>query len=168
MEPFIGQISAVAFPFAPRGWALCSGQILPIAQNQALFSILGTTYGGNGVNTFALPDLRGRAAVHTGPVNALGAQAGTENVTLNSTQMPLHTHAVVNAVTTTADASDPTGALWAATTSAEGNLYNPTPDVLMAPNALAMGGGNQPHNNMHPTTVVNFIIALQGIFPSRN
>ena len=167
MEPFIGQISVVGFNFAPKGWALCNGQLLSIAQNQALFSILGTTYGGNGVQTFALPNLQCRAAMHVGNVNPLGGISGTETVTLNSTQIPLHTH-VVNAVKAVGDLSPPTGNIWAASTGNDQQYATGTPDIVMAPNAIGPGGSDQPHNNMPPVTVLNFIIALVGIFPSRN
>ena len=165
MEPFIGQISTVAFPFAPRGWALCNGQLLSIAQNQALFSILGTTYGGNGVQTFALPDLRGRAAMNASSANPLGTVGGTETVALLSAQMPAHTHSV-NAVTTAPTVPSPSNALWAA--AASGNQYAATTNASMSPSAMGGTGGSQPHGNMQPSTVLNFVIALQGIFPSRN
>jgi microcystin-dependent protein len=172
MEPFIGQISTTAFPFAPKGWALCNGQILAIATNQALFSILGTTYGGNGVQTFALPDLRGRAAMHVtanyppGVNYPLGGWAGAETVVLNSQQIPAHTH-IPNAVSTEGTLPSPAGNLWAA--SAGNDLqYALTTDTTMFPGALGGGGLGQPHENMHPSLVVNFIIALVGIFPSRN
>ena len=165
--PYIGQISLVAFPFAPKGWALCHGQLLPILQNQALFSILGTTYGGDGIQTFGLPNLQSRAAMHVGNVNPLGAQGGTENVTLNAQQIPLHTHQL-NAVKEAGTTASPTNGLWAASTGNDQQYSTGTPDVTMAPNASGSGGGNQPHNNMPPVTVLNFIIALQGVFPSQN
>lgn len=167
MEPFIGQISIVGFNFAPKGWALCNGQLLSIAQNQALFSILGTTYGGNGVQTFALPNLQGRAAMHFSNQNPLGAQAGTENVTLLSTQIPLHTHSV-RAVKAAGTLGTPAGNTWAGSTGGDLQYGVGTTDVAMAPNAIGPGGSDQPHNNMPPITVLNFIIALAGIFPSRN
>lgn len=165
MDPFIGQISITGFNYAPRGWALCNGQLLAIAQNQALFSLLGTTYGGNGVTTFALPDLRGRAAQH-GPQQ--GVTGGVENVQLNQTQIPAHTHQV-NAITAEGTTASPTGAVWAGSPGSD-LQYTPaaTVDTLMAANAIGPGGADQPHSNMPPSTVMNFIIALQGIFPSRN
>jgi microcystin-dependent protein len=167
MEPFIGQISIVGFPFAPKNWALCNGQLLSIAQNQALFSILGTTYGGNGIQTFALPNLQCRSAMHTGNVNPLGAQGGTETVALNATQLPLHTHGV-NAASAVGTAASPSGNVWAGSSGNDLQYASGTPDVVMAPNASGPGGSDQPHNNMPPVTVLNFIIALAGIFPSRN
>lgn len=167
MEPFIGQISIVGFSFAPKGWALCNGQLLSIAQNQALFSILGTTYGGNGIQTFGLPNLQCRAPMHFGNQNPLGAMGGTENVTLNSTQIPLHTHGV-NAVKAVGTVATPASNIWAASTGNDLQYATGTTDVVMASNAIGPGGANQPHNNMPPVTVLNFIVALVGIFPSRN
>lgn len=166
MEPYVGQISMVAFPFAPKGWALCNGSLLSINQNQALFAILGTTYGGDGVTTFKLPDLRGRAPVHSGSSNPLGSTAGVETVTLNSQQIPFHTH-LATAVNTAGTTASPSGGVWAAST---GNdlQYAVASDAYMAPNASGPGGSKQPHENMQPGTVVNFIIALQGVFPSRD
>ncbi len=164
-QPYIGQISIVGFNYAPRGYAFCNGQLMSIAQNQALFSILGTTYGGDGVSTFALPDLRGRAPMHVG-ANLLGIKGGAETVTLNATQIPPHTHQVV-ATSAPADTGDPTGALWAVMTDAS-LQYTAPANTLMAANAIGGGGSNQPHANMPPSTVLNFVIALSGIFPSRN
>lgn len=167
MEPFIGQISVVAFDYAPRGWALCNGQLLSIAQNQALFSILGTTYGGNGTTTFALPDLRGRAAMHAG-TNPLGACAGAENVQLNQAQIPPHNHSP-RAISAVGTLPSPANNVWAASAGAD-NPYAPagSADVVMLPAASGPCGSNQPHDNMPPVQVLNFIIALQGIFPSRS
>jgi microcystin-dependent protein len=164
MEPFIGQISLVAFSYAPRYWALCDGATLAIATNQALFSILGTTYGGDGVRTFQLPDLRGRAAMHFGQ-NPQGGTGGQEQVFLSTQQIPSHIH-VANASNAAATASSPANAVWAPST---GNdlQYAPTADTTMAPTALGGGGQGQGHDNMHPSLVLNFIIALAGIFPSR-
>lgn len=166
-DPYIGQISVVAFPFAPRGWALCNGQLMSIAQNQALFSILGTTYGGDGVQTFGLPNLRSRAAMHWGNIYPQGSMAGNETVTLNGSQVPLHVHNV-RAVKAAGTLAPPTNATWAGSTGNDLQYATGTPDVFMAPTASGPGGGSQPHNNMPPVTVLNFIIALQGIFPSRN
>ena len=169
-EPFIGQIVGFGGNFAPRGWAFCQGQLLAIAQNTALFSILGTTYGGNGQTTFALPDLRGRVPVQqgTGPglsPYVLGEQTGSETVTLISTQMPAHNHALL-ASTEDAGVKNPTGQVLATTTSP---TYVATPiDTTMAPQAIGIAGGSQPHNNLQPLLAINFLIALEGFFPSRN
>jgi microcystin-dependent protein len=163
--PFLAEIKIISWNFAPQGWAFCSGQFLPINQNQALFSILGTTYGGNGQTTFALPDFRGRAPLHRGSSNTLGTKAGQEFHTLTLAEMPAHTHF--------GQASNTTGD----TISAAGNLlgnvaakpyHDPTNLVALDPSSISNFGGSQPHENRQPTLVLNFIIALQGIFPSRN
>ena len=165
-QPFIGQIVLFAGNFAPRGWALCNGQLLPISQNTALFSILGTTYGGNGQTTFALPDLRGRVAVSSGQgpgltPRSLGEMAGSETVTLTASQMPAHTHAV-NATNNGQTTNRPQSAV-----PAKGGTYSTaSPDTTM--NAVGNAGGSQPHDNLPPYTTLNYIIALEGIFPSRN
>ena len=164
-EPFIAEIRMVAFTFAPRGWALCDGQLLPINQNQALFSILGTTYGGNGTTTFALPDLRGRSPVHPGSENSLGGLGGEENHTLFSTEMPGHTHQAAGDAAS-ASVSTPTGNVWAA--SGNNPFSSSAPDTTMNPASVGVTGGSQPHANQQPYLVVNFVIALVGIFPSRN
>jgi microcystin-dependent protein len=164
---FIGEIQLYSFGYAPRGWAFCAGQLLPINQNQALFSLLGTTFGGNGTTNFALPDLRSRVPVHWGTSNgapALGVRDGVENVTLTESQMPAHTHLPI------ASSAAPTvpnvnGSAWATGGSA---AYSNPPNVSMAPTALANAGGSQPHSNIQPCLALNFCIALQGIFPSRN
>jgi microcystin-dependent protein len=175
-EPFIGQIILFAGNFAPRGWAFCEGQLLPIAQNTALFSILGTTYGGNGQTTFALPDLRGRVPMQPGngpglTPHSLGEASGSETVTLLSTQIPAHTHAL-GAHGGQADASSPDGAVPAVAvdpnTQQPLNLYSATVTTTMAPTAVGIAGGSQPHQNMQPYLCLNFIIALEGIFPSRS
>ncbi|MCY1078456.1 phage tail protein [Archangium lansingense] len=171
--PFIGQIVMFAGNFAPRGWAFCQGQILPIAQNQALFSILGTTYGGNGQTTFALPDLRGRYPMQPGQgpglsPRTLGEQGGSETVTLIANQMPAHNH-TINVSSQDGDTETPVGTVLAAD-STGGNLnYRGAPiDGTMNPAAIGIAGGSQPHNNMSPFLCVNFIIALEGVYPSRN
>ncbi|MEZ4870008.1 MAG: tail fiber protein [Caldilineaceae bacterium] len=174
-EPFIGQITMFAGNFAPRGWAFCDGQLLPIAQYNALFSILGTTYGGDGRTTFALPDLRGRVAMHPGhgpglSGHQLGERSGAEAINLTVAQMPTHNHTVtaqLRAATESPDNESPTGAVLAAS-----EIYaNSTPDATMAPAAIqvteANAGGSQPHSNLQPYQCVNFIIALEGIYPSR-
>ena len=168
-EPYIGEIRAVGFNFAPKNWALCNGQILSIAQNQALFSILGTTYGGNGVTTFALPDLRSRVPVHfgNGPGSSytLGQTGGVEGVTLTLNQIPSHTHTVKAAATATqpvAAGNFPAGP------PAGSNLYGPPTSGNLDPNVVGLGGGSQAHSNLQPYLVVNYVICLFGIFPSRN
>lgn len=178
-SPFIGEIIMFAGNFAPRGWAFCQGQILAIAQNTALFSILGTTYGGNGQTTFALPDLRGRVPIQQGqgpglsPV-FLGQQGGTETVTLLSNQIPAHNH-LINASTNSGDTANPSnnflavGQVPVSGSTETVSMYNSTATGnTLNPQTVSLAGGNQPHPNMQPYLAVNFIIALEGIFPSRN
>ena len=171
MEPFIAQIMMFGGNFAPRGWALCDGQLLSIASNTALFSILGTTYGGDGRTTFALPDLRGRVAVHpgTGPGlsnKRLGEKAGVETVTLTPAQMPPHNHNI-HAANTGGDDTNPTTGNGFGTASDD--LYiESTPATTMQRGTVSSAGGGQAHNNMQPYGCVNYIIALQGIFPPRS
>jgi microcystin-dependent protein len=161
--PYLAEIRLFSFNFAPRGWAMCNGQLLPINQNQALFSLLGTTYGGNGQTTFALPDLRSRTAMHFNGTYPLGARAGEENHTLTTNEMPSHGHAA-SAASASPDAASPVGNFWAA-----GNpVYASTSNATMAGAALGNGGQNQPHSNMAPYLVLNFSIALVGLFPSRS
>jgi microcystin-dependent protein len=161
--------------FAPAGWATCDGQLLPISQNAALFSVLGTMYGGDGVRTFALPDLRGRVPLHQGQGPGLspyvpGEQAGVQAVSLTANQMPSHTHAV-NASSNSADQPSPAAGVWASpldSTGAGGTGYTKTaPNTTMAPNAIAPAGGSQPVPVLQPLLCVTFIIALSGVFPSR-
>jgi microcystin-dependent protein len=169
-EPFLGEIRMFGFNFAPQGWAMCNGQLLPISQNTALFSLLGTFYGGNGTSTFALPNLQSRVAVHQGQgaglsTYALGQEGGSENVTLTPGQMPQHTHTVgVNG--SAATSSRPGGTVPGRTTA---DAYGAAPDGSRM-NAAMIGatGGGQAHPNIEPFLVLNFCIALQGIFPSRN
>lgn len=165
-QPFLAQIQMFSFGFPPRGWAQCNGQLLQIAQNQALFSLLGTTYGGNGVTTFGLPNLQGRTPLHFGQGpglsnRVLGQTGGIENVTLLTTQIPAHTH-TVSANTAAPTLGTPAGNLWA-----QGN-YSASGGSAMAAGDVGNAGGNQPHPNLSPYLVVNFCIALSGIFPSRN
>ena len=167
--PFLGEIRIFPYNFAPRGWAFCQGQILAIAQNTALFSLLGTTYGGNGQTTFALPDLRGRVAMSSGQGPGLsnyviGELSGTETVTLNSTQMPAHNH-LLNGSNNDATDSAPQGNVPAVIPSGG---YTATPNTQMNPGAVTNAGGSQPHGNLQPFLILNFCIALNGIFPSRN
>lgn len=161
--PFLGEIKIVSFNFAPKGWAMCNGQLLPINQNQALFSILGTTYGGNGQTTFALPNLQGRAPMYVGGGLILGESGGEEAHTLNIPEMPAHVHSV-SASSAAPNAGSMAGNTWAAASGA----YDTTSNTAISPGAIGNTGGSQPHSNMQPYLVLNFIIALQGIFPSRN
>lgn len=168
-EPFIGEVRMAGFNFAPRGFALCDGQTLPISQNQALFSILGTTYGGDGRTTFGLPDLRGRAPRHEGTgagldTVSLGERAGAETHTLSTDEMPSHDHdlrAHSGAGTTPIPSSS-------ASLAGHADGYGPGPDIPASHPALGATGGGGAHDNMQPYTVINFIIALQGTFPSRS
>lgn len=168
--PFIGQITLFAGNFAPRGWAFCQGQLLPINQNAALFSLLGVTYGGNGTTNFALPDLRGRAPIGMGQGPGLGNYVqgqvgGVESVTLLSTQMPQHTHSLV-ATSALPTVADPTGAMLPTGYS---RVYGTSAtNVAMAPQSIGITGGSQPHENRPPYLAMNYIIALEGIYPSRN
>ena len=168
-EPFLSEIRIMSFQFAPKGWALCNGQLLPINQNQALFALLGTTFGGDGRVNFALPDLRGRTPIHVGSGHSLGERGGEQAHTLSLAELPEHVHAAT-ATTTQADA----GSNSAAPTRlpAQSNfspLYGPPAQLQsMAPNGIGNAGGSQAHLNMQPFLTLNFCIALQGIFPSRN
>ena len=165
-EPFLAEFKIISWNYAPKGWAFTNGQLLPINQNQALFSLLGTTYGGNGQTTFALPDMRGRAPIHVGNGHTQGEKAGTESVTINQQTMPQHLHFFqANAVNATTDT--PANNLVLGTSAID--LYRqPTNLVAMEPGIIGNVGGSQPHENMQPYLVLNYIIALQGIFPSRN
>jgi microcystin-dependent protein len=163
--PFIAEMRIVSFNFAPKGWALCNGQLLPINQNQALFSLLGTTYGGDGRVNFALPDFRGRIPLHVGGSFILGARAGEEAHTLNQSEMTAHTH-FINAQAKPADANTPVGNYFARASAQL--LYATASNTTMNPASVGPVGGNQPHDNMSPFLVLNFCIALQGIFPSPN
>ena len=170
-DPFVAEIRIFPFNFAPRGWAWCDGQLLPISQNTALFSLLGTTYGGNGMSNFALPDLQGRAPMHPrqGPglsLHDLGETGGSETVTLHESEMPLHSHQLRANVLDIADTNVVSGdASLALSTS--GTLYQDTPNAIAAPESLAPAGGDQPHHNMMPYLTFYFCIALQGVFPPR-
>lgn len=164
-EPFLGQITLTGFDFAPKGYAACNGQLLPINQNQALFSLLGTRFGGNGTTTFALPDLRGRVPLHAAAPGEVGQSAGQSSVTLTPQQIPAHTHPV-DAVTGDGTSPSPTGNKLAGT---PGHLYSAPPaSTTLAADASGATGDSQPHPNLQPYTVIGYCIALQGIFPSRN
>lgn len=164
-EAFIAEIKIFSFNYPPKFWAQCNGQTLAIAQNQALFSLLGTTYGGNGQTTFALPDLRSRVPIHAGAGFALGQAAGEENHALTVSEMPAHTH-TVTASSAAGTSPTPGGKTWAASTAQ--SYSSGSPDTTMNAASVANAGSSQPHNNMPPYSVLNFCIALQGIFPSRN
>jgi len=168
-EPFLGEIRQVSFGFPPKGWALCNGQLLPINQNQALFSILGTTYGGDGRVNFALPNLQGRVPMHVGDGHAQGQSAGEQDHTLVVTELPEHQH-TLQASADFPSTSSPANAVTAAKPRGGQNIYAPPGSLPtpLTPPALAATGGSQPHQNMQPYLTINFIIALQGIFPSRN
>ncbi|MFH5181691.1 phage tail protein [Paenibacillus sp. TAB 01] len=166
MEPFLAEIRAFSFNFAPRGWAMCNGQLLPIQQNTALYSLLGTTYGGDGRTTFALPNLQGRVAIHRSSTIHYGTSAGESAHTLTVNEMPMHTHQASGG-SDPATASKPTGAAWG--TNASGyNLYQSAANVTMSGDSLALAGSSQAHENMQPYTVLNYCIAIQGIFPPRS
>lgn len=168
-EPFVAEIRIFPFNFAPTGWAWCDGQLMPLSQNTALFSLLGTTYGGDGESTFALPDLQGRAPMHPGQgpglsLHDLGETGGSETVTLLESEIPAHSHAF-RVVSDPAELQGPS-TVRAVARSANGFAYHPGPgNVQMSPQALAQAGGDQPHNNMQPYLTFTFCIALQGAFP---
>lgn len=165
--PYMGEVKIISFTYAPKGWALCNGQFLPINQNQALFSILGTQYGGNGQTTFALPDLRGRTPIHWGSGFTLGQRSGEEFHTLTQSEMPQHLH-FAQASTAAANNNIPDNTMLLGN-SAPNDLYTGAAGlVAMQPATVSNVGGSQPHENRQPFTVVNFIIALQGVFPSQN
>lgn len=161
--PFLAEIRVFSFNFAPKGWAMCNGQVMPINQNQALFSLLGTTYGGDGRTTFALPNLQGRMPVHVGNGIILGQSSGEATHTLTTSEMSAHTHLPAGS-STPANLGVPTGNLWATGNAA----YNPTANTTMNPACILPAGGSQPHENKSPYLTLNFCIALQGIFPSRS
>jgi microcystin-dependent protein len=164
-EPFLGQIMMMGFNFAPRSFAKCDGQILPINQNQSLFSLLGTQYGGDGRTSFALPDLRGRTPISYAASNPpIGQKGGEENQTLSAGQIPAHTH-TAHGSTAAGNAKNPRGALYATTDAA---IYGSGPTVALNAQTIGQGGGGQAHANMQPYLAINFCIALQGLFPSRN
>jgi microcystin-dependent protein len=163
--PFLSEIRIVSFNFPPKGWAFCNGQLLPINQNQALFSLLGTTYGGNGQTTFALPNLQGRVPIHMGSGHPIGEVGGEAAHTLTVSELPTHTH-VVSAATGDGNLIIPGGALLARTPA---NPYQDPANLgAMNPASVATTGGSQAHLNMQPYLVLNFCIALQGLFPSQN
>ena len=169
MDPFLGEIRPVGFNFAPRGWALCQGQVMSIAQNTAIFSLLGTTYGGNGQSTFALPDRRGRVAISSGQGPGLsdcvlGETGGTSSVVLTTPQLPPHNHPVVGS-STASSAVSPSGKFPGQTAR---KVYKPLSNGQFSVDAVIADGGGQAHNNIQPFLSINFIIALQGVFPPQN
>lgn len=171
-EPFVAEIRIFPFNFAPRGWAFCDGQLLPISQNTALFSLVGTTYGGDGRTNFALPNLQGRVPMQQGrgpglSNHNLGEIGGSESVTLLASQMPLHTHALRADVLDIAD-TNILGSGASLALSSGGALYQDASNGNMAGNALTSVGGNAPHNNLQPYLTLNFCIALQGVYPPRS
>jgi microcystin-dependent protein len=178
-DPFVGQITLYPYTFAPKGWAMCQGQLLPIQQYTALFSLIGISFGGNGTSNFALPDLRGRVPVGVGQLSGgsnyvMGEISGVENVNLQSTEMPNHNHAL-NATTTQGTVNNPSNAVLASPAAGRGGSgssgqpYNPgVPNTTLLPVSLAVAGNNVPHNNIQPSLVLTPCIALNGVFPARN
>jgi microcystin-dependent protein len=164
-DPFMSEVRIMGFNYAPQGWAMANGQLLPINQNQALFSLLGTTFGGNGQTNFALPDIRGRVPIHVGSGHTLGEKAGEQAHTLSIAELPTHTH-VLNTTTTAATLDTVTGNLSAQPTTAQ--IYGNGSLAAMNATAISNVGGSQAHPNMQPYLVLTFCIALQGIFPSAN
>lgn len=163
-EPFLSEIRLFSFVFAPKGWALCNGQLLPINQNQALFSLLGTTFGGDGRVNFALPDLRGRVPLHVGNEHELGERGGEQDHTLSIAELPTHTHNLLGSGNQ-AVTKDFENNIWAATMA---STYHKTADCALNAPALTNAGGSQAHLNMQPFLTLSYCIALQGIFPSPN
>lgn len=162
-EPFIGEIRMFAMNYAPEGWAQCNGQLLPIQQNQALYAILGTSFGGDGVKNFALPNLQGKVPVQNAAGTRVGQTGGEETHTLTVNEMPQHTHLATAGANATS--ATPAGNVWGGSATLD---YEVQPNVQMSPNALAASGQSQPHSNMQPYTVVNYCIAIIGTFPPRN
>lgn len=164
-QPYVGEIRMFGGNFAPAGWALCNGQLMPIADNDVLFNLIGTTYGGDGQNTFGLPDFRGRVPVHMGSGYTIGQLAGSETVTLTTQQIPVHTH--VPQANSASQADTPNGNVWA--TASGTTPYEVSPgNAQMNNSILQQTGGSQPHDNMIPYLVVNYIISLYGVYPSQN
>ena len=171
-DPYVGEIRMVGFNFAPQGWAFCDGSLMSISQNEVLFTLIGTTYGGDGQQTFALPDLRGRRFVHAGTDRSgtpwvQGQVGGTETVTLTAGQLPAHTHPPI-AASTSGTTSTPSGTVWAGAQGAVLPYSSSAPNIAMNPGLVDAAGQGLPHENMAPFLVINFVIALFGIFPSQN
>src|SRR5215469_15416691 len=165
--PFVGEIRMFAGNFAPAGWAFCNGALVPIDQNPTLFQLIGTTYGGDGQNNFALPNLQSRVPVHVGPGFALGQSGGVETVTLTTSQIPAHSH-VPQSNSTQSAAAGPGNNVWAIPNPSVTMYSNVAPSLAMDPGAVGSAGGSQPHDNMIPFLVINFIISLFGVFPSQS
>jgi microcystin-dependent protein len=163
-SPYVGEIRMGGWNFAPAGWAMCNGQLLPINENETLFQLIGTTYGGDGQTNFALPDLRGRLPVHQGPGFTIGQAAGTETVTLTSAQIPAHSHPFA-ATTNPGAQRNPTGNALATVVAGSAYAQDP-PTTALAANSIGNTGNSQPHNNLQPYLCVTFIISLFGVFPS--
>jgi microcystin-dependent protein len=170
-DPFVAEIRIFPFNFAPKGWAFCDGQILPLSQNTALFSLLGTTYGGDGKSNFALPNMQGNAPMHPGQgpglsLHDLGEMGGSETVTLLESEIPSHSHTLKADILDIADTNvvSPNASL---ALSSDGTLYQSAPNGSMSDNAITPAGGDQPHNNLQPYLTLNFCIALQGVYPPR-
>jgi microcystin-dependent protein len=165
--PFLGEIKIISWNFAPKGWSFCNGQFLPINQNQALFSLLGTSYGGNGQTTFALPDFRGRVPIHLGSGYIQGQASGQEFHTVIQSEMPQHTH--ITGASNNADGTNNTNSAANAYPATDPmNAYRTAPNTTLSSLTVTNTGGSQPHENRQPFTVLNFVIALQGVFPSQN
>jgi microcystin-dependent protein len=162
---YVGEIKMGGWNFAPAGWAFCDGQLMSIAQNEVLFNLIGTTYGGDGQSTFALPDLRGRLPVHVGPGLVLAQAQGTETVTLNGNQVPMHSHPF-ECSTSQAGQNSPTGYALAALPSGNAYVQDPPTAALASASIGSSGGGGQPHNNLQPYLCVTFVISLYGIYPT--
>lgn len=168
-QPFVGEIRMVGFNFAPQGWALCNGQLLPISQNDTLFNLIGTTYGGDGQQTFALPNLQGRSPVHTGQGFVIGEVGGSEQVALTVAQIPAHSHTPNCANSSAGNQLSPQGGVWSWDNSGQfGNYAAVSDGSNMNSGAIANAGGSQPHDNRQPYLAINFIISMFGIFPSQN
>ncbi|HLG15597.1 MAG TPA: tail fiber protein [Blastocatellia bacterium] len=171
-DPFVAEIRIFPFNFAPKGWAFCDGQLMPLSQNTALFSLLGTTYGGDGKSNFALPNMQGNAPMHPGQgpglsLHDLGETGGSETVTLLESEIPSHSHLIMTHSQDPADLGSPTPARALARTNRGFGYVPPAAFTSMSPNTIAPAGGDQPHNNMMPYLTLNFCIALQGVFPPR-
>ena len=173
-DPFVAEIRIFAFNFPPKGWAFCNGQLMPLSQNTALFSLLGTTYGGDGKSTFALPNMQGNVPMHPGQgpglsQHFLGETSGSQFVTLLASEIPAHAHFVGRARSEAGDSITPAASVWAQAAAGRGSaaLYEPTANAKVNATSLSPTGGDLPHNNMQPYLTLNFCIALQGVFPTR-